>query len=144
MHCSPQVAFINRILQLAPDTIKWQCGKVFKSKSLLLRDAILCGASYEVTTLLLDTYAEGAKVQMNDGSLPLHLACEENASDIACNLLEVYPDGAKVQNMLGNLPLHLALLVNATYIALKLLKVRLEGAKVQRMMEVCRYMMHAK
>ncbi|MFN9979728.1 MAG: ankyrin repeat domain-containing protein, partial [bacterium] len=42
------------------------------------------------------------------GELPLHLACQENATDIALKLLEVHPKGSKLQDEMGRLPLHYA------------------------------------
>jgi len=63
--------------------------------------------------------------------LPLHLACQYNATDIALKLLEMYPKSAKVQLQGGVLPLHLACQYNATDIALKLLEMYPKGAQVQ-------------
>ncbi len=54
--CSPQVAFIKRILQLAPDTIKRCCSfdTISPTPPLPLHAAIEYRASYEVIKLLLD------------------------------------------------------------------------------------------
>ena len=125
----PQVAFIKRILQLAPDTIKSKCSLQLP---LPLHAAYTYCASFQVIKLLLDTYPEAATVQNNRLELPLHLAVRSKSKyDVIKILFEAYPEGAKVQTGDGSLPLHYACEVQVSDIASLLLDVYPEGAKVQ-------------
>jgi ankyrin repeat protein len=101
----PPFNLVERLLQLAPDTVKvpntigW----------LPLHTALNCEASHDTIKMLLQAYPKAAEVQGCNGWLPLHIALCENASiDVIKMLLKAYPQGAEVADKYGCLPLHYA------------------------------------
>jgi ankyrin repeat protein len=140
---SHKVAFIQRILQLAPDTIKSKCRKY--KLPLPLHAAIRFHAPYDVIKLLLDTYPEAVTVKNFRFELPLHLAVRSNLPpalhallnyhapyDVIKLLLDTYPEAATVKNFSVELPLHLAVCSNSDYGIIRiLLDAYPEGAKMQ-------------
>jgi ankyrin repeat protein len=83
---------------------------------------------FDTALLLLKEYPEGAKVQDEEGCLPLYYACIEHATDVVFKLLDVYPEGAKVLNNAGKLPIHIPF---SSEVTAALLKVYPDGSKVQ-------------
>jgi ankyrin repeat protein len=113
----PPFQLVQRILQLAPNTIE----KKNKWGYLPLHNALRYNASPEVIKMLFETYPHAAKVQSKEGKLPLHLAkCDANA-EIIKMLLDAYPYGARLQDDFGHLPLHFVCCSNASLEVISLL-----------------------
>merc|ERR1712176_499217 len=71
--------------------------------------AVFGGASVEIVELLLKANPDAAKVQNENGMLPLHNAARRRAPvEVVKALLEANPDGAKVKDQFECLPLHWA------------------------------------
>ena len=60
--------------------------------------------------MLVETWPDAVKEKtINNGDLPLHLACYQNAPlDVIKLLVETWPDSVKEKNKFGNTPLALA------------------------------------
>ncbi len=102
---------VERLLQLAPDTIKIQ----HIDGSLPLHAALYNSASSDVITTIFKAYPKAAEVQNDDGELPLHYALENNASsDVIKMLFQAYPEAAEVRNDEGESPFDIALNNNAS------------------------------
>ncbi len=91
----PPSNLVERLLQLAPDTIKVQDNS---HGALPLHYALWKNASSDVIKMLLQAYPRAVEVPDKDGWFPLHLALWKNAStDIVTMLLNKYPQALKVR-----------------------------------------------
>jgi ankyrin repeat protein len=106
LHEHPPSDLVERILRVAPDTIKVQD----KYRQLPLHIALDNKASIDVIKLLIQAYPKAAEVQDNFGYLPLHYACQystdyhEDFLNRLNLLVTAYPEGINVQNIDGYFP----------------------------------------
>jgi ankyrin repeat protein len=108
-YSSPPPKLVERLLQLAPDTVKVK-GIWGKLPLHMACDYWrLSSDSCDVISMLLQAYPEAARVQDEDGRLPLHCVCESASfPELIKMLVEAYPGGPRVRNISGRSPLHLA------------------------------------
>ena len=70
------------------------------------------GSVHRVPFVLLWNYKAGARIEDNDGLLPLHHAAVYR-HDLVADLVDAYPQGTKCRDGRGRLPLHYALAFGA-------------------------------
>jgi ankyrin repeat protein len=101
----PPSDLVERLLQLAPETIKVQDKY---GGNLPLHVALYYEASSDVIKMILPAYPQAAEVQKHNGNLPLHLALLCNASnDVIKMLVDAFPGSTTIKNNNGMVPLDL-------------------------------------
>lgn len=114
----PPLDLLERIIQLAPDTLKVQD---FEGR-LPIHLACAHTPSLKIVKVLLDLYPESTQVKNQSGCLPLHTALKNKASfEVVRMLLDNYPKAAELPDNDGMLPLHYACKVGASYESLQIL-----------------------
>lgn len=106
----PPLDLVEKLLQLAPDTVKAQSTQGNMPLHMAVAPGIASPQSAEVAKLLFEAYPNAAKVQNYHGNLPIHMALYNNIISLntMTMLFESYPEAATVQNEGKELPLHLA------------------------------------
>ena len=84
---------------------------------LLIHVAVVNKAS-AFCKVLIDAYPESLRIELNDGNLPIHLACahgtRDDTADTIQYMLELNPDLINAEDSEGWLPIHRAAIKGGT------------------------------